>query len=281
MKKWYQKYLSSFGDFTIQNNHLFIEIKNNLSRLAHGQIDVSIVVIAYNEESNILPCIWSLSEIQTDLSVEIIVVNNASTDRTQEILDKTGVKSVWQPIPGHGHARQAGLDVAKGKYHFSADADTLYPPYYIDTMIRYLSRPGVSVVFSTYYYYSNGQKSQLSLEAYCFWRDIIIRLRSKKRPELCVGGAAMGFYAEQARQVKWRTDIRRGEDGVMLARLKKYGKPTLVLKKRARVRSSSRRLDADGSLFSMIWKRFLKDIRRISEFFTRAKGYKDRSSNLR
>lgn len=279
---WFQKYLLALGDFTELPDDIFNQISTNLKKLEKkNTIDVSFVFIAHNEESRILPSVWSVSEIQTDLSVEVIVVNNASTDRTQDVIEKMGAKTIFQPKLGHGNARQAGMGMAKGKYHFSADSDTLYPPTYIDTMIKYLSKPGVSVVYAPYGFFTDGKKSQRSLDFYEYWRDKVVWLQSRKRPELVVGGAAMAFYTEHARQMGWRTDIRRGEDGSMLLALKKFGKPVLVLDTKARVRSSSRRLDADGSTTQMIWKRVKKYLQSVSGFFVKKEHYEDHPSNLR
>ncbi|MDR2040194.1 MAG: glycosyltransferase family 2 protein [Bacteroidales bacterium] len=281
--KWYTKYLSAFGDFSNISDDIFRKIHDNLRKLEREQVDASVVVIAYNEEGNILPCIWSLSEMQTDLSVEIIVVNNASTDRTQEILDRMGVRNVFQPKPGHGHARQAGLEIARGKYHFTADSDTLYPPTYIDTMIKYLSKPNVSAVFTPCGFYVGNGKKQGLLKIYEFFRDKIFWLRSYKRPEYCVGGATFAFYTEHAKEIGWRTHILRGEDGAMLTELKRFGKPVLVLSQKARVKTSSRRLykDGDGSLLRMMWRHVYKDIKRIPRFFTKHAYYEDQPYNLR
>jgi glycosyltransferase involved in cell wall biosynthesis len=277
---WHTKYLSVLGDFTKAPDGLFADINRNLKRLERSSVDVSFIFIAHNEEDKLLAGLWSVSEMQTDLSVEVIVVNNASTDRTQELIEKTGVRTVFQPKLGYGYARQAGTEMARGRYHFSADADTLYPPTYIDVMVKYLSKENVSVVYSPYGFYSAGKKNQLSLTVYEFFRDIVITLRSYKRPELCAGGAAMAFYTEQAKEVGWRTDILRGEDGSMLLSLKKYGNPLLVLDKKARVKSSSRALDADGTFAKMVVKRLWKDIRRIPTYFTKVSSYKDQHSNL-
>ncbi|MDR1671858.1 MAG: glycosyltransferase [Bacteroidales bacterium] len=280
---WYHKYVQALGDFTRLPDDVFTQIGNNLKRMERGDhIDVSFIFIACNEESRLLPSVWSVSEMQTDLSVEVIVVNNASTDRTQEMIDRMGVHTVFQPKPGHGNARQAGLDMARGKYHLSADADTLYPPAYVDEMVRRLSQPGVAVVFAPYGFFSDKTAtSTLSLKIYELCRDGVIALRARKRPELCAGGAAMACYTEQMKQVGWRADLRRGEDGSMLLALKKYGKAVLVLSRKARVKSSSRRLDADGSFLKMVVQRIRREIRGFSHFFTKQRHYADKLSNLK
>ncbi len=278
---WYDKYMGYFGDFDAFPPELFAQTKARLDALEKGPVEVSFVVIAYNEEKNLLPCILSLADLKTDRSVEVIVVDNNSKDRTRELIDRLGVRTVFQPKQGHGHARQAGMDAARGKYHFSGDSDSLYRPTHIDAMLKQLEKPGTSCVFAPYGFYPDGKKSRLQLSFYEFFRDLVVRFRAVKRPELSVGGAAFAFRTEDGRKFGWRTDIKRGEDGSMLWSLNAVGKPRLVMSRKARIASSSRRLDADGSMGAMIWQRFKKDLLRFGSLFKRSKGYTDHESNLR
>jgi Glycosyltransferases involved in cell wall biogenesis len=244
-----------------------------------NEILVSVVVIAFNEEKRILPCIWSLTEQQTNISYEIIVVNNASTDHTQEILDRCGVRSVFQPLKGVGYARQAGLDVARGKYLFTADADTIYPPLYLNIMLD-MFKPGISGVFTHCRFIPDGKKSALSLATYEIFRNLVVRMRSIHRPELSAGGASMAFVTEYGKQIGFRTDILRGEDGAMIGGLKTYGKIRLVSNKSVYVLTTSRTLDADGGFGKLILMRLLRECMRIGSYLYPKKVYKDRESNL-
>src|SRR5690349_1687560 len=74
-----------------------VEIRSRLKSVVSTDPVVSVVIAAWNEEVNIVKCVDSLSKSQTDLTFEIVVVNNNSTDRTQEVLDKIGVSSYIQP----------------------------------------------------------------------------------------------------------------------------------------------------------------------------------------
>ncbi len=233
---------------------------------------VSIVIIAYNEEKTILRTLSSLAAIKSSYPFEVIVVNNNSTDRTQEILDKCGVKSVFQARQGVGFARQAGLEEARGIYHLCGDADTIYPPDYIDIMMKYLRKPGVVAVFGHVSFIPDGKKSRFLLGMYEFFKDFVVMLRAINRPELSLGGASFGFVTGLGKKIGWRTDIKRGEDGSMALALKKYGKIKRVNIPQARVWTSARTLDADGNYFFMIMKRVLRELKRIKEYFTVQKG---------
>jgi glycosyltransferase involved in cell wall biosynthesis len=100
--------------------------------------EVSIIVPARNEEANLAACLESLfaqSQIaQTGVRIEIIVVDDASTDRTHEIAESfAGVKMI-SPAPLHGNwtgknnALIAGAKKARAPWLLFTDADTVHQP---------------------------------------------------------------------------------------------------------------------------------------------------------
>lgn len=91
---------------------------------------ISIVIPALNEEAGIATVIKQVPVKELEnmgYSVEIIVADNGSTDRTLEIARKAGVKVVHQPIRGYGNAYKAGFANATGDIIATGDADMTYP----------------------------------------------------------------------------------------------------------------------------------------------------------
>ncbi len=91
---------------------------------------LSFIIPAYNEEGCLGKCLDSiLGEMYgTATDVEIIVVNNASVDRTREIaLSYRGVKVIDEPRKGLVKARQAGYKAAAGDLIANIDADNILP----------------------------------------------------------------------------------------------------------------------------------------------------------
>ena len=90
---------------------------------------LSFVVPAYNEERYLPDCLRSiLNETAGRHDVEIIVVNNASTDRTREVaLTFPGVRVVDEPRKGLPHARQAGFLASSGRLIANVDSDSRLP----------------------------------------------------------------------------------------------------------------------------------------------------------
>nr|GFA81966.1 hypothetical protein [Tanacetum cinerariifolium] len=125
-------------------------IRAHLQRLHSSTPDVSIVIPAYNEAENILKTLSSLAATTTQRTVEIIVVNNNSQDETEAISISTGATCITETTQGITPARNAGLRRAAGKYVLNADADTLYPPDWIDRMLEPLHHDHIALVYGTF-----------------------------------------------------------------------------------------------------------------------------------
>jgi len=277
---WVKKHAFEFSGFDDIPNDLFDELKRKFHVIHRSPPVASVVVIAYNEEKNLLRSISSLADQRTSIPYEVIVVNNNSKDKTQEVIDRAGVKTVLEINQGPGYARQAGLKISRGIYQICGDADTIYPPTYVEGMVRLLKKKNTSGVFGTYSFITPEGKKRFSYAFYEFFRDIAVRMRSWKRPELAVGGACFAFYTKTGKEIGWRTDIRRGEDGSMLRALKKHGKVRFVQKRIIRAWTSPRTLLADGNFIQMVMKRIGREFRRFHEYFYKKKGeYQDLDKN--
>jgi glycosyltransferase involved in cell wall biosynthesis len=278
---WYQKYLAELRPDSAREQAVIADIRPRVAALLKpGQVDVSIVAIAHNEAERILACIHSLACVVTDLSVEIIVVSNASEDRTLELAQACGVIALNQPLKGVGHARQAGLERARGIYHLCADGDSFYPPDYVEIMVRHLRKPGVVGVSAPCSFFADGRLSSTELYWYEWLRDVSVFLRSRNRPELATYGASFGFVTEIGQRIGWRTDFRLGEDGYMAVQLKKFGRVVVIMDRKARIRTTARTLDRDGSLGAMVAKRIRREFARIKVYLTHQQDYDDTPSNM-
>src|SRR6266853_3445281 len=110
--------------------------------------EVSIIIPARNEEANLGPCLESLTA-QTGVAFEIIVVDDASTDRTREIADSfhgvhviaagplsqgragqrsTGKQVAGKHVTGKTNALKAGAAKAHANWLLFTDADTVHLP---------------------------------------------------------------------------------------------------------------------------------------------------------
>ena len=89
---------------------------------------VTVIVPAYNEEKLIGGCLESVMKNSGNLVKEIIVIDNASSDRTGEIAAKrTGVRVIREDIKGLTHARERGPQEATAEFIAYLDADSRLP----------------------------------------------------------------------------------------------------------------------------------------------------------
>ncbi len=79
---------------------------------------VSVTIITFNEEENILDCLESVKWAD-----EIIVVDSFSTDSTVEICRQYTDKVIQRKWPGHVDQKQFALEQATGDWVLSLDAD--------------------------------------------------------------------------------------------------------------------------------------------------------------
>lgn len=280
MSNWYDKYLSIYGKSPDEiPDSVWNEIKDKLADRQSDNPLVSVVVIAYNEEKRLAACLWSLSELQTKYAIEILGVNNNSKDRTEEVYRRLGLPYYNEQKQSPGFARQCGLEHARGKYHFCIDADTFYPCKYVDLMMTKLSRPDVSCVSSFWSFFPDENHSRYGLFLFELVRDMFLFIQHFKRPELCVRGMVFAFNAEYAKQVKIRTDIRRGEDGSLALSLKPFGKIAFLYNRKARP------VTGYGTIgHQSLWQSFIQHVKiqgkGISRIFFKKDHYEDSDDNL-
>jgi len=88
---------------------------------------VSVVIPAFNEEKSIAKCLQSVCGQDFNKPFEVILVNNNSSDKTEEIASKFPVKILSEPKQGYVYALIKGFSQAKGEYVALTDADTVVP----------------------------------------------------------------------------------------------------------------------------------------------------------
>ena len=105
------------------------------------KILISIVVPAYNEEKLIAACLRALKNQNfPPKNYEIIVVDNASTDRTGEMAKKMGANVVFEPQKGVAFALKKGFSQAKGEIIAITDADTVVNPHWLKNIYQFFQK---------------------------------------------------------------------------------------------------------------------------------------------
>lgn len=271
--KWVKEFEYPYENFEKIPQKVFDDINADLDKVQSESPVASVVITAWNEEVDILKTVGSLSKQKTKTSFEVIVVNNNSTDKTQQTLDKLHIRSFFQPKQGWGPGRQMGMENARGKYILLADSDCIYPSCWVDSLLNTLSKPDVVSVYGRYSFISEPGFPRWQLSVLEVMKDMIAEVRHVKRPFLNSYGMSMGFVKEYGLKEGFYNNNTRGEDGRMCYDLMKYGKVKQVRSAEARVWTGPRTLKKDGSLAKSFRIRIIKEIKRFSIYFTRRMKY--------
>lgn len=265
---WIDEHLLSINSLDSLPESIFPEINRNLDNLQSKDPLVSVVIPCYNEELNIVRTLLYLSRNKTTFGVEIIVVDNNSTDRTADVLKRLHVKTFVQAKPGCGPARQLGQERALGEYILMADADCFYPLNWIEKMTRALREDQVTCVYGRYSFLGTPEKPRWKLFMYEFLRDYLAELRHMKRPCMNAVGMSMGYVKKLGLQVGFVDRKIRGEDGRMCFALMQLGKIRQLRDRSMSVWTLPRALDREGGLAHALTSRVIRELSRINDYFT-------------
>lgn len=119
------------------------------------QILVSIIVPVYNVEAYLSRCIDSLCG-QSYINLEIILVDDGSTDRSGDICDRYKISDhrievIHQSNGGLSAARNAGINTARGQYLAFVDSDDFVDVQYIDTLLNLALLYDAEIAMCDYY----------------------------------------------------------------------------------------------------------------------------------
>lgn len=123
---------------------------------------VSIIVPIFNSEAWIGRCLNSISN-QTYTNLEIIALNDGSTDNTQSILDNLNDKDnrliiIEKENSGTFLTRKLGFEKATGDVIFNADADDFLEPNCIELVVKKMEETKSDIVIGNNYQIANGEK---------------------------------------------------------------------------------------------------------------------------
>lgn len=109
----------------------------------------SIIVPAYNEAKNIARTLKSLRN-QTHQDREIVVIDNNSTDKTNQIAQKYADKVILEKKQGYVYAVRRGAQAATGELITFCDADSIYPEKWLAKAVSKFTK-NVVVVYGGCY----------------------------------------------------------------------------------------------------------------------------------
>jgi glycosyltransferase involved in cell wall biosynthesis len=237
-------------------------------------VRLSFVIPAYNEERYLPACLESILAQTRDLAdgVEIIVVNNASSDRTREVaLSYPGVTVVDEMRKGLPWARQAGFAASSGELIANVDADSRLTPGWVKQVLDTFGeaeRKGKSLVALSgpVEYYDLTASQMVSVHLFYVLAFVLYALnRYVLRAGSMVQGGNFVLRREALQSIGgFNTSIAfYGEDTDIARRLNRVGK--VVFTFQLKMFSSARRLKKEGMLkigmrytMNYLWTTFRK-----------------------
>ena len=125
--------------------------------------DATVIIPCYNVEHYVAECMDSMLNQNTSYNVEIITIDDGSTDSTAEILRQystrmTNFRIISQCNKGFSGARNTGIREARGKYLIFIDSDDYVTSDYIDCLLKKAFSKDADIVATGYYTFNNDHK---------------------------------------------------------------------------------------------------------------------------
>lgn len=205
---------------------------------------ISVIIPAFNEEHYIGDCIRSILAAVSPNVVEIIVVDNASTDATSSVAAAfPRVTVVYEPKKGLTAARQRGLEASKGSLLAYIDADSRVPlDWFTQINAAFDSDEHAVCLSGPYEFFDIPDWQQLCVRLY--WKVVVVPTY-KLTKYMVIGG---NFVAKRDALLSingFDTTIAfYGEDTDIARRLHSCG--NMHFNRRFCVQSSGRRLSEQG-----------------------------------
>ena len=140
--------------------------EHNKSYSKHTHAKVSVIVPIYNTEKYLPKCLDSILN-QTHENLEIILVDDGSTDDSKKIADTYAkkdkrIKVIHQKNQGQSTARNTGLEKATGDFISFVDSDDQIKPPFIESLLNlYTSNTSLAVCGHQYHWVKKNQSKNL------------------------------------------------------------------------------------------------------------------------
>ena len=101
-------------------------------------VSVTVVIPTRNEEEAIVDTIRSVPDNGWCNSLDFLIIDGNSSDRTRELAEKEGAEVYLEPRRGYGRAYRTGFAMANGDIIVTMDADCTYPGEEVPVLVRQL-----------------------------------------------------------------------------------------------------------------------------------------------
>ena len=189
----------------------------------------SIIIPVYNAEQYLRQCIDSILD-QKYKDIELILVDDGSTDNSKNICEEykrndSRIKVIYQANKGSGSARNAGIEIAKGKYCYFPDSDDIMFENALEKMYEETQNYEADIyVFSYIDTYRNKNKTKLFLKDNLYLDSEEVKKQYQdyiKNDKISIQGAPWNKLFKTSiiknNNIEY-PDLRRHQDEVFIAR---------------------------------------------------------------
>ena len=143
-----------------RNKYLLEDGRDPKNPGTKGPILVSIIAPAYNEEKAIGKCLQSILDQDYKGEIEVIAVNDGSSDRTAEIISTYPVKLLDLKVNGgKANALNKAIEIAKGDILIFTDSDSYMAPNAVSSLVKCLNEnKDAQIVAGNVYIHDNHRK---------------------------------------------------------------------------------------------------------------------------
>ena len=214
------------------------------------QPKVSIVIPAHNEELVISDTLKAV-QAQDYPDFEIIVVDNASADRTADVARAFDVHVVYEPKKGLLSARERGRKEATGEIIVNIDADCLPETDWLSHGVSLFTDPSIVAVTGPYHYHDGGKVfstvSLLMQKNVYYVVNFIIQLPFVKKGAILIGGNNFIRSDALAKAGGYDTSVLfYGEDTNTAKRVSRHGR--VIFSRKVVMKTSARRFKEEGKV---------------------------------
>lgn len=197
---------------------------------------LSIIIPAYNEEAIIEETVSSVIDQSYPSAIEVIVVDDGSTDRTWPILQQLSekhseVRVFTQENQGAGTAQNYALEKSTNEVVVKLDADTTLAPNALSEIARPLADSDYVAVGGNVEVLNNKSSFWTRLQSleYLLAMEVGRMFQSRLRHLMCISGAFGAFRRKPLEEAGgWAADPRYGEDFDITIRMHEYGPITFA-----------------------------------------------------
>lgn len=160
------------------------------------EVLISVNIVTYNRANTILRAVDSVLK-QTYKWIEVIVVDDGSTDSTAQILGDYSngeVKYFKLPKRGKSFCREFARKASKGQFIAFLDSDDFWMPRYLQKSVFFLENYNLDILFSRSYnhLYSPDNKI-ITLYSYSEIRNLVQRLCPAPTSGMIIRSSLIGF----------------------------------------------------------------------------------------